>query len=200
MAVADAKMQTGSAQLAVDASVKVTRNAASSLPSAKAMVGIAFVAGGVAVATAVAIRRNQRRKASPIVQLAPPPAPTHSEASAPAPVPATTGCSRNAGPMAEWQSKLHAANLVVGETLLALRGGSMKVRNELKQIQELLSSAEVTASDSVYCTKHEADLARMMKSLDVLLESDASSSLLHPLKGETVRQNIVSALEALDGN
>mmetsp|Transcript_19913 Transcript_19913/g.45966 ORF Transcript_19913/g.45966 Transcript_19913/m.45966 type:complete len:180 (+) Transcript_19913:50-589(+) len=108
------------------------------------------------------------------------------------------GCGRNQGPMAEWQTKVHTAAFAVGETLLALRGGSMDVRNELRSMQEQLQTLETVVQDSVYCTGKEEQLNNLMQNIDPLLSSDVSALLLHPLKGKALRESILDALASWD--
>jgi len=109
----------------------------------------------------------------------------------------TGGCRRNEGPMAEWQSKIHTAHLAVGDTLLECRGrGSM--REELRELQSLLGNAENIVQDSTYCTGREEKLTHLVDQLEPLLGDDASAQLLHPLKGEALRQALISELEEWD--
>lgn len=112
--------------------------------------------------------------------------------------PASSGCGKNQGPMAAWQARLHEASLNVGETLLALRGGSMSVREDLRRIAELLAEAETTVQDAVYCTGREARLDGLVVQLAPMLGRDASSNLLHPTKGKALREELIGALESWD--
>lgn len=112
--------------------------------------------------------------------------------------PVSSGCGKNQGPMAAWQARLHEASLNVGETLLALRGGSMSVREDLRRIAELLSETQTTAQDAVYCTGREARLDGLVAQLAPLLGRDASSNLLHPTKGKALREELIGALESWD--
>mmetsp|Transcript_8312 Transcript_8312/g.14900 ORF Transcript_8312/g.14900 Transcript_8312/m.14900 type:complete len:183 (-) Transcript_8312:65-613(-) len=109
-----------------------------------------------------------------------------------------SGCGRNQGPMAEWQSKVHTAAFAVGETLLALRGGSMDVRNELRSMQDQLQTLETIVQDAVYCTGKEEPLNKLMQSIEPLLGNDVGSLLLHPLKGKELRDEILDALASWD--
>lgn len=108
------------------------------------------------------------------------------------------GCGRNAGPMADWQNKIHDASLVVSETLLMLRGGSMAVRDQLRRLGELLSETESTVQNAIYCTDREEALHQLMESLRPLRSSDASAMLLHPVSGEAFRGQLIDALESWD--
>lgn len=107
------------------------------------------------------------------------------------------GCARNEGPMAGWQTKVHTAHLAVEEAILALRGRGT-IQTQLRELREALGTAETLLNDSVYCTGKEERLNHLVGELSPLFTSDASSLLLHPIKGEALREHLLEELQAWD--
>eukprot|EP00929_Paragymnodinium_shiwhaense_P037839 TRINITY_DN20084_c0_g1_i3.p1 TRINITY_DN20084_c0_g1~~TRINITY_DN20084_c0_g1_i3.p1 ORF type:complete len:215 (-),score=62.94 TRINITY_DN20084_c0_g1_i3:84-653(-) len=110
-----------------------------------------------------------------------------------------SGCGRKGGTLGGWQGKANKASEAVAESLLALRGGSMSVRNDLRSLQDHLANLETVLQDAIYCTPREGMLTKLMEELEPLYSGgDACALLTHPLTGEGLRQKLISALEDLD--